>query len=88
MNETLAGSTVTAMVVSDYVSLATTIGYNNVSYHSYLSDTVPIISSGFTAPAYSETHATNMATVTGNTITFSTKPKMMGLLILQQLRWD
>ena len=79
MNETLAGSTVTAMVVSDYVSLATTVGYNNVLYHSYLSDDVPIISSGFTAPAYSETHAIDLASVTGNTITFSTKPALQDM---------
>lgn len=67
MNETKAGENVKAMVVSDYVSMCTTEGYQTAAFHTYYSDQVPVTSTEFSTGSDSKS-------ISGNPITFSYKP--------------
>lgn len=67
MNQTKAGENVKAMVVSDYVSLCTTEGYQTAAFHSYYSDQVAVTPNIFAV-------GSDKKTIAGNPITFSYKP--------------
>lgn len=67
MNEQVAGKTVQATVVSDYLVLGTTLGYQIPLFHTYKSDTVALTSEQFAVGSTSKT-------INGEKITFSNIP--------------
>lgn len=67
MNDTIAGEKVKAMVVSDYVSLCTTEGYQTPAYHDYNSDEVTLTTNTFST-------GSDNKSIAGTTITFSELP--------------
>lgn len=72
MNECAANTKVSAVVVSDYLSLCTTEGYQTLSFHSYDSDIVQLTNESFTTVGFVDNvHGTALSPIKGNTITFS-----------------
>ena len=72
MNECAANTQVSAVVVSDYLSLCTTEGYQTPAFHTYDSDIVQLTNESFNTVGFVDNiHGISLSPIKGNEITFS-----------------
>ena len=71
MNELVSSEQVACRVVSDYLLLETSEGYQSACYDEYWSDTVSLVSSTFQSSSFSTDARNASKSLTGNPITFS-----------------
>lgn len=72
MNECAANTQVSAVVVSDYLSLCTTEGYQTPTFHTYDSDIVQLTNEAFNTVGFVDNiHGISLSPIKGNEIKFS-----------------